>query len=101
MTGPIPPLAAQPPAPMPAPTRAPADDTALRDTARALESQFLAIMLDAAGFGAAREAFGGGVGEAQMTSFLTEAHADAITARGGLGLSESIFQALKERGNAP
>ncbi|MBK5926082.1 rod-binding protein [Rhodobaculum claviforme] len=84
---------------MPPPARRAADDATLHEAARAVEARFLSIMLEAAGFGAAREAFGGGIGESQVTSFLTEAHAEAITRRGGIGLSESIFQALKERDN--
>ena len=96
MTSPI-----APTTPMPALPRPDVGDRALREAALGLEARFLSIMLDAAGFGAAREAFGGGIGESQMTSFLTEAHAEAITQRGGIGLAESIFQALKDRKNGP
>ena len=72
-------------------------DSALRTAARALEAQFLSVMLQAAGLGAARESFGGGIGEAQMTSFLADAQAQALVQRGGIGLAESIFNALRER----
>ncbi|MGY6634048.1 MAG: rod-binding protein [Alkalilacustris sp.] len=96
MTGPIPPIAQTPIAPKPG-----ADQSALREAALALEARFLSIMLESAGFGAAREAFGGGIGESQMTSFLTEAHAEAMTRRGGIGLAESLFQALKDRRHDP
>jgi len=74
-------------------------DERLRAAASALEANFLAIMLGAAGFGAARDAFGGGVGEEQFSSFLVEAHADALMRRGGIGLAESLFESLKERSN--
>jgi Rod binding domain-containing protein len=69
----------------------------LREMAQALESTFLAEMLKSAGFGAARDAFGGGMGEDQFASFLRVEHAQALAARGGIGLAESLFHALKER----
>ena len=56
-------------------------------------------MLKATGVGEAVEGWGGGVGEEQFASFLrqAQAQADEMTRAGGLGLAESIFQALKER----
>lgn len=74
-----------------------ARDAALRAAAEGLEASFLAVMLQSAGVGAPREAFGGGTGEAQFASFLSEAHAAAIVRRGGIGLAESLFNALKDR----
>ena len=79
----------------------PARHDALREAARALEAQFLSVMLQSAGFGAARDAFGGGVGEAQFASFLAQEHAEALSRRGGIGLAESLFNALKERTHGP
>jgi Rod binding domain-containing protein len=73
------------------------DDRRLREMAQALESTFLAEMLKSAGFGAARDSFGGGLGEDQFASFLRAEHANALTARGGIGLAETLFHALKER----
>ncbi|WP_425050926.1 rod-binding protein [Psychromarinibacter sp. S121] len=73
------------------------DDAPLREAARALESTFLAEMLKAARFGEARDAFGGGVGEDQFTSFLVQAQATEMVAAGGIGLAESLFEALKDR----
>ena len=73
------------------------DDIRLRDMAQALEATFLAEMLKSAGFGAARGAFGGGMGEDQFASFLRVEHARALASRGGIGLAESLFHALKER----
>lgn len=96
MSVPIGPVAA-PSVPPPAP---PADEARLRAAAEALEASFLSVMLQAAGVGAPREAMGGGVGEAQFASFLTEAHAQALVARGGIGLAESLFAALQERSDA-
>ena len=83
------------PLPSTPPARPP--DAALRDAARAMEAQFLSVMLQAAGLGAARESFGGGVGEGQIASFLADAQARAMVDRGGIGLAETLFNALKER----
>lgn len=72
-------------------------DAALMSQARKLESQFLAEMLRHSGSVTPAEGFGGGIGEEQFSSFLREAHADAMTARGGIGLAEQIFKALQAR----
>ncbi len=95
MTGPMTtdPIAAVRPAP-----RAP--DAALRDRAVALEAAFLAEMLGHAGLGAASGPFAGGAGEEQFASFLRHAQAEAIARRGGIGLAEQIFSALKARVDA-
>ncbi len=69
----------------------------LRSAARALEASFLAEMLKAAGLGAPRESFGGGAGEEQFGSFLRNAQAELMVEKGGIGLAESLFEALKER----
>ncbi len=72
-------------------------DDPLRSAAQALESSFLAVMLDAGGLGAPRDSFGGGIGEEQFASFLTEAYAREMVQRGGIGLAETLFEALKDR----
>lgn len=69
----------------------------LRKAAQKLEATFLAEMLKSAGLGETRSYFGGGVGEDQFSSFLVQAKAEKLVETGGLGLAESIFQALKER----
>lgn len=69
----------------------------LRAAAKQLEAVFLAEMLEAAGLGKSRDAFGGGVGEDQFSSFLVQAKAQKLVETGGIGLAESIFQALKDR----
>jgi hypothetical protein len=51
-------------------------------------------MLKSAGVGKPRATFGGGPGEAQFSTFLTQEYADATVAAGGLGLSEAIYHAL-------
>jgi flagellar protein FlgJ len=63
--------------------------------AQALESAFLSEMLAHAGLGEARESFGGGAGEDQFGSFLRETQAEAMVQAGGIGLAQSIFDALK------
>lgn len=72
-------------------------DAALRAAAQKLEATFLAEMLKSAGMGETRQAFGGGSGEDQFSSFLVQAQAEKIVAAGGLGLAEALFEALKER----
>lgn len=74
-----------------------ARERALRDAAGKLEATFLAEMLKAAGLGKARSAFGGGAGEEQFASFLRQAQAEEMVKAGGIGLAESLYQALKER----
>jgi peptidoglycan hydrolase FlgJ len=69
----------------------------LREASKELEAQFLSEMLRAAGFGKAQEAFGGGAGEEQFSSFLVHQHARALVERGGIGLAESLFAALSAR----
>lgn len=68
---------------------------AMRDAAEALEAQFLAEMLKSAGLGEPRESFGGGAGEEQFASFLRQEQARQMVRAGGIGLAESIFEALK------
>ncbi|MEZ5715400.1 MAG: rod-binding protein [Paracoccaceae bacterium] len=72
-------------------------DAALRDAAEKLEATFLAEMLKAAGLGRARQGFGGGAGEEQFSSFLLQAQAEEMVKSGGIGLAESLYQALKEK----
>ena len=74
-------------------------DRALWDAAKKLESTFLSEMLKSAGLDAARESFGGGAGEEQFSSFLRNAQADKMVDTGGIGLAQSLFEALKEHEN--
>jgi peptidoglycan hydrolase FlgJ len=87
------------------PNSAPLDpvarDAVLRVRARELEGVFLAEMLRHAGVGKLPESFGGGAGEDQFASFLREAQAKAIVRKGGIGLAEHLFEALKARADAP
>lgn len=83
-----------PPSPHPA-----GPDAALRQKAQDLEAAFLAEMLGHAGLGRPPEVGGGGPGEAQFASFLRDAQAAALVRRGGIGLAEQIFEAIKARGD--
>jgi Rod binding domain-containing protein len=90
------PLAAQPAGPAQKAQLSP-EDRALWDVAQKLEASFLSEMLKSAGFGKPREAMGGGAGEDQFSSFLREAQAGEMVKAGGIGLAESLFEALKEK----
>lgn len=72
-------------------------DDVLRARARELEGVFLSEMLRHAGVAKMPESFGGGVGEDQFASFLRDAQARAIVDKGGIGLAEQLFRALKAR----
>lgn len=88
-------IADLPPVPPPA---EPGRDARLRDAALRLEASFLKEMLGAAGLGrTAAGPGGGGPGEDQFASFLLEAQALRLAQAGGIGLAESLFEALKAR----
>ncbi|MFT7593960.1 MAG: flagellar protein FlgJ [Paracoccaceae bacterium] len=72
------------------------DRAALRQAAVDLEAAFLAEMLKSAGFGKSRDSFGGGAGEDQFGSLLVRAQAEKMAQAGGIGLAESLYQALLE-----
>ncbi|MBE0413770.1 rod-binding protein [Yoonia sp.] len=72
-------------------------DARLYDAAQKMEATFLAEMLKSAGFGTGRQAFGGGVGEEQFTSFLREEQARGMVEAGGIGLAQALFEAMKVR----
>lgn len=74
-------------------------DAALREVAQKLEATFLAEMLKSAGLGSQKSEFGGGTGEDQFSSFLVQAQAEEMAKAGGIGLSQTLFEALKERSN--
>lgn len=76
---------------------APTSDRALRKVAEEMEATFLAEMLKSAGLGKARSAFGGGAGEDQFSSFLVQEQARMMVKTGGIGLSEALFESLKEK----
>lgn len=82
--------------PMPGTVGAPRD-AALREAAVQLEATFLAEMLKSAGLSDAPDTFGGGAGEDQFASLLTRAQAEEMARSGGIGLAETLFQALLEK----
>jgi hypothetical protein len=71
----------------PASTRA---DDALWRRAQDLEAAFLAEMLGHAGLNGSTAA----AEEGQFSSFLRTAQAEAIVAKGGVGLAQSIYDSL-------
>lgn len=75
-------------------------DTKMLEAAKKLEATFLAEMLKAAGFGAPRSSFGGGIGEDQFSSFLREEQAREMVDAGGIGMAQALFEAMKVRYDA-
>ncbi|TCP61201.1 rod binding protein [Rhodovulum bhavnagarense] len=69
----------------------------LHAAALRIEALFLAEMLKSAGLDARSGPFGGGAGETQFSSFLRREQAEMMARAGGIGLAESLFEALKER----
>lgn len=86
------PIAARAPAAAAFPTR---DEARLRQTATAFEAEFLTEMLKSAGLA---RTMGGGIGEDQFSSLLVREQARVLAESGGIGLAESIYQALVRRG---
>ncbi|WP_419555521.1 rod-binding protein [Pseudaestuariivita rosea] len=69
----------------------------LKEVAAQMETAFLSEMLKSAGLGTSRETLGGGAGEDQFQSFLRQAQAEQMVKSGGIGLSEAIFESLKQK----
>ncbi len=76
------------------PHQAHAPEQRLAQTAQRFEGAFLAQMLKASGAGRPPDGVGGGIGEAQFASFLTDLRAQAMARQGGLGLAETIIRSL-------
>lgn len=64
------------------------------EVAQQLEAQFLSEMLKSAGVGETPDEFGGGSGEDQFASFLREEQAMQMTQAGGIGLAQSLYDAM-------
>jgi hypothetical protein len=77
-------------------TQSPPRDEKLRTAATNLEAEFLTEMLKHTGLGKSRESMGGGIGEDQFSSFLVREQANAMAKHGGIGLAETLFEALKK-----
>ena len=87
------------PSPRVSVAQAEAQQDPLRKAARQLEATFLAEMLKSAGLGKSRTSFGGGSGEDQFSTFLIRAQSEQMAKAGGIGLAESLYNALKETQN--
>ncbi|WP_171132161.1 MULTISPECIES: rod-binding protein [unclassified Ruegeria] len=74
-----------------------ATQSPLQQAAVELEATFLAEMLKSAGLGTTPESFGGGAGEDQFASLLVQHQARQLAQSGGIGLSEVLFEAMKEK----
>lgn len=74
-------------------------DPAIWEKSKAFEASFLSEMLRATGLGKTRRSFGGGVGEDQVSGLLASEQAKAMVEAGGIGLAESIYRSLTEKGN--
>ncbi len=75
-------------------------ERSLQKVAQELEAGFLTEMLKAGGFGAPRDAFGGGSGEDVFSSLLLREQAKLMVENGGIGLVENIVRSLmQENGN--
>lgn len=84
------------PAPEPDPG-APPREAAVRAAAEAFEASFLAEMLRHTGLAEPPEQFGGGPGEARFAGLLVREYAEALAARGGVGLGDRIARSLLAR----
>ena len=79
-----------------APRAIPEQERQMRTQAQALEASFLSEMLGYAGVGTPSTDFGGGIGEEQFSSFLRDEEARQMAAKGGIGLAEQLFRAMKK-----
>ncbi|WP_170479300.1 rod-binding protein [Ruegeria arenilitoris] len=78
----------------------PAKASRIQAAAVELEATFLAEMLKSAGLGKTSDSFGGGAGEDQFASFLTQHQARQLAQAGGVGLSEILVKSMMEKTDA-
>ncbi len=69
-------------------------DAQLHRLAQDLEAAFLFEMLGHVGLDQTHSGFDGGIGETQFASFLRREQANAMARSGGIGLAETLFQAM-------
>lgn len=81
------------------PSRIPTEshESQLMAVAQSLEAAFLSEMLKSAGVGETPQEFGGGAGEDQFASFMREEQAKQMVQAGGIGLAQSMFDAMIAR----
>lgn len=82
------------------PMTAPNQHERIRGAAVEFEAFLISQMLQASGLHRTPTEMGGGVGEDQFASLLTDAHARLLATRGGIGLGESLFRSIA-RNEAP
>lgn len=82
-------------------TSFPNAEARLRDAAVAMEASFLSEMLKSAGLGLSGGSFSGGAGEEHFSSFLRDAQAKEMAKAGGIGLAQTLFEAMVGRSDAP
>lgn len=70
---------------------------AMKSAAKEFEAVFLAEMLSHTSLAETSDSFGGGHGETAFKSLLNRQWADQLTERGGIGLANTIYQALLTR----
>ena len=95
----LPPISPARPGAAPAAAPTPTDIEA-RKAAEAFEAAYLAEMLKYSGLNAMPDGFGGGAGEEAFGSLLTDEYARLLAERGGIGIAEQVFEALKQRTRA-
>lgn len=88
--------------PLPRSLHAPASvqDKKLFEAAQKLEATFLSELLKSANLGGTKGSFSGGIGEEQFSSMLRDEQSIMLVEAGGIGLAESIYNALKVRNDA-
>lgn len=67
-----------------------------RRVAQEYEASFIAEMLKYTGVNSTSDTFGGGAGEDAFASFLTQEYATKIAEAGGLGIAETVFNAMMQ-----
>jgi Rod binding domain-containing protein len=83
-----------PPSPLSGTVQRSSGHAELREKAKELEAAFLSEMLSHAGLSPEDSGFGGGIGEEQFSSFVRAEQARLLVKKGGIGLAETIFDAL-------
>lgn len=79
------------------PAPAQADIAKLRHSAEQFEAVFLAEMLKHTGLGRMPDTFNGGAGEAAFSDFLTREYAEQIAKSRSTGISDQVFEILRQR----
>lgn len=84
------------------PAASPEQQAKITKVARDFETAFLEVMMGQMFSTVDMGSFGGGQGEAAFKSFLTDAFAKQMAARGGVGLSNQLsHELLKLQGLSP